>query len=186
MQFVLVISTGVLTSLSAARRRPGALCGTRSDVRAKRIALSDPAAQMAQVGGNAFGAALLAVLTPDGAFLVSSAAMMGAAAILRFGLARRPAAGAADEASLLRDSVRGVRLVFAHAGLRRLLLLGWLVPMFSVAPEALAAPYVAGRGGSPALVGLWLAALPVGMVAGDLLGVWRLSAQRQRSMVGWP
>lgn len=128
------------------------------------------AAQVAQVGGNAFGGALLVVLTPDGAFLVSSAAMVATAAILRFGLARHPVTGAAEGGSLLRDSLRGVRRVFAHAGLRRLLLLGWLVPMFSVAPEALAAPYVAGRGGSAALVGLWLAALPVGIVAGDLLG----------------
>jgi hypothetical protein len=184
MQFVLVISTGVLTSLSSGAQGGLVRSAVPEATYVPARSLLRIAAQVAQVGGNAFGAALLAVLTPDGAFLVSSAAMMGAAAILRFGLAARPATGAADEASLLRDSVRGLRLVFAPAGLRRLLLLGWLVPMFSVAPEALAAPYVAGRGGSPALVGLWLAALPAGMVAGDLLGVWRLSAQRQRSMVG--
>ena len=56
--------------------------------------------------------------------------------------------------------------------------------MFLVAPEALAAPYVAGQNGSPALVGWWLAALPTGLIAGDLLGVWCLSPQRQRRLVG--
>jgi predicted MFS family arabinose efflux permease len=56
--------------------------------------------------------------------------------------------------------------------------------MFFVAPEALAAPYVSGRGGSPALVGLWLAALPVGLIVGDLLGVWFISPRRQRRIIG--
>jgi hypothetical protein len=37
--------------------------------------------------------------------------------------------------ALLRDSLRGVREVFSHASLRRLLILGWLIPMFSVAPK---------------------------------------------------
>ena len=52
-----------------------------------------------------------------------------------------------------------------------MLLLGWLIPMCAVAPEALAAPYVAGKGAQPAFVGLWLAALPVGIIAGDLIAV---------------
>jgi hypothetical protein len=52
-----------------------------------------------------------------------------------------------------------------------------------VAPEALAAPYVAGLGASAALVGIWLVALPVGMIAGDLLGVWRLTSEQQRRIV---
>jgi hypothetical protein len=64
------------------------------------------------------------------------------------------------------------------------MLLGWLVPAFTVAPEALAAPYIAGRGASAALVGWWLAALPVGIIAGDLIGVTFLSARRQRLLVG--
>jgi hypothetical protein len=34
------------------------------------------------------------------------------------------------------------------------------------------------------LVGWWLAALPAGLIAGDLLGVWCLTPQRQRRLVG--
>jgi hypothetical protein len=74
--------------------------------------------------------------------------------------------------------------VFSQVPLRRLLLLGWLVPTFAVAPEAIAAPYVAGQGGSPALIGWWLAALPAGLIAGDLVGVCCLSPQRQRRVTG--
>jgi len=118
------------------------------------------AAQVAQVGGNPLGGLLLVATSPGGAFLISSAALVIAASLVRFGLGQYPVTGATDGTALLRDSLRGVRQVFSYVPLRRLLLLAWLVPMFSVAPEALAAPYVAGQHGSPALVGWWLAALP--------------------------
>jgi predicted MFS family arabinose efflux permease len=141
------------------------------------------AAQAAQVGGNPVGGLLLVALSPGGSFLVSSGLLAAAATLARFGIRQHPIVGAADGSALMRDSLRGLRDVFAQAPLRRLLLLGWLVPMFSVAPEALAAPYVAGRGASAALVGWWLAALPIGIITGDLLGVTFLSPRRQRLVV---
>jgi predicted MFS family arabinose efflux permease len=55
--------------------------------------------------------------------------------------------------------------------------------MFVVAPEAVAAPYVSGHGGSTALVGWWLVALPFGIVAGDVAGVRLLAPRRQRRLV---
>jgi hypothetical protein len=64
------------------------------------------------------------------------------------------------------------------------MLLGWLVPTFAVAPEAVAAPYVADLGGPVALVGWWLVAIPLGVVIGDLAGIWALSPQTQRRLVG--
>ncbi len=142
------------------------------------------ASQVAQVGGNPLGGLLLVAVSPGGAFLISSATLVIAASLARFGLGKHPVTGAPDGTALLRDSLHGVRRVFSHVPLRRLLLLGWLVPMFSVAPEALAAPYVAAQHGSPALVGWWLSALPAGLIAGDLLGVWCLSPQRQRRLAG--
>jgi len=140
-------------------------------------------AQMAQIGGNAAGGALLLLLSPSGAILVNAASFLGAALVVRFGVGALAAAGEAMQASLLHDSLAGIREVFADHELRRLLLLTWLVPMFSVAPEALAAPYVAGIGGSRALVGIWLIALPIGTIAGDVVGVWRFDSNRQRRLV---
>jgi Major Facilitator Superfamily len=180
----LLVGIGTLTSVSSGAQ--GAL--VRSVVPAASYvparSLLRVCAQVAQVAGNAAGGAVLVVLTPAGAFLASGAALAGAALVMRLGLAPHPVPGVAEPTALVRDSLRGLRQVLGHARLRRLLLLGWLVPMFSVAPEALAAPYVAGHGGSQVLVGWWLAALPVGMVAGDLLGVLGLSPGRQRSLVG--
>lgn len=142
------------------------------------------AVQGAQLGGNPVGGLLFVTLSASGSFLAGAALLAVAAALARFGIRSRPAAGAADGTALLRDSLLGVRNVFAQARLRRLMLLGWLVPAFSVAPEALAAPYIAGRGASAVYVGWWLAALPVGIITGDLIGVTFLSARRQRLLVG--
>jgi MFS family permease len=140
-------------------------------------------AQLAQIGGNAVGGALLVILTPSGAILVNAASFGIAALVIRAGVSDVPLAGRRHESHVLRDSLAGMRTVFAIPELRRLLLLSWLVPAFTVAPEALAAPYVAGRGGASSLVGVWLVALPFGMVLGDLAGVWRLGTRSQQRIV---
>jgi hypothetical protein len=141
------------------------------------------AAQLAQLGGNAGAGALLVVLSPSGALLVAAAASALSATTIRLGVSDHETAGEQSEAPLLRDSLRGAREILALPELRRLLLVGWLTPMFIVAPEALAAAYVARHHGSAAVVGWWLVALPIGMIAGDFLGVRLLSARRQRQLV---
>jgi hypothetical protein len=181
---VLLVGTGTLGGISSATQ--GAL--VRSVVPeacyVPARSLIRIASQAAQIGGNPLGGLLIVALSPRSAFLISSAALVTAASLARFGLGPYPVTGAPDGTALVRDSLRGVRQVFSHARLGRLLLLGWLVPMFSVAPEALAAPYVAGHNGSPALVGWWLSALPAGLIVGNLLGVWCLSPRRQRRLAG--
>lgn len=140
-------------------------------------------AQSAQFAGNALGGLLLIVLSPHGLILVNSAALGASALVTRFGLRYRPAAAGAGGEPLLRDSLRGAGAVLGNPELRRLLVFAWLLPPLSVAPEALAAAYVLGRGESRALVGWWLAALPVGVIGGDLLGVWLLTARRQQRLI---
>jgi hypothetical protein len=103
--------------------------------------------------------------------------------LVRFVVGDHANAGAASGAGLVRDSLGGIREVFAERERARLLLLSWFVAMFSVSPEALAAPYVAKHHGSAALVGWWLCALPVGTVTGDVLGVRFASPALQRRLV---
>ena len=181
---LLLVGTSTLTSASSGAQGALVRSAVPEATYVPARSLLRIASQLAQVGGNAFGGLLLVVLTPSGAIGVNSVALVASALLLRFGVRHRPVAGVQGGTGLVRDSLRGLRQVFALTGVRRLVLLGWLVPMFSVWPEALAAPYVAGKGGSPALVGLWLVALPTGMIAGDLLGVLGLSAQWQRRLVG--
>lgn len=181
--FALLLAIGTLSSVSSGARAALVRSSVPADAYVTARSLLRIAAQLAQIGGNAGGGALLVVLSPSGALLVSAATFLCSASTIRLGLADHPHTGERGEARLLRDSLSGARQILAHAELRRLLLVGWLAPMFAVAPEALAAPYVAGHHGSSATVGWWLVALPIGLIAGDFAGVRLLSAQQQRRLV---
>jgi predicted MFS family arabinose efflux permease len=179
----LLLAIGTLSSLSSGARVALARSTVSEDAYVPARSLMRIAAQVAQVGGNAGGGALLVVLTPGGALLVNAASFAFSAAAVRFAVADHPGAGQPSQARLLRDSLRGARTILGYAELRRLLLVGWLAPMFAVAPEALAAPYVAAHHGSETLVGWWLVALPVGMIGGDIAGVRLLTPRQQRRLV---
>jgi predicted MFS family arabinose efflux permease len=179
----LLLTIGTLSALSSGGRVALARSTVSEEAYVPARSLMRIAAQVAQIGGNAGGGALLVVLTPSGAMLVNGASFAFSAAAVRFAVADHPGGGQASQARLLRDSLRGARTILAYAELRRLLLFGWLVPMFAVAPEALAAPYVAAHHGSPVLVGWWLVALPVGLIAGDVAGVRLLTPRQQRRLV---
>ena len=179
----LLLAIGTLSSLSGGARVDLVRSTVPEDAYVPARSLIRIAAQVAQLGGNAAGGALLVVLSPSGALLMNAATFTFSAAAVRFAVADYSNAGQLVQAGLLRDSLRGARTIFAHAELRRLLLVGWLAPMFSVAPEGVAAPYVAAHHGSSTLVGWWLVALPVGVIAGDIAGVRLLTQRQQRRLV---
>ncbi len=179
----LLVAIGTVTGLSSGAR--GAVVrGVVPDIAyVPARSLLRIAAQIAQIAGNAAGGALLVLFTSHEVILVNTLTFLGSATLMGFGLHARSVLPGAIQPTLVRDSLAGLRAVFRLPVLRRWLLLGWVVPTFAVAPEALAAPYVEGRGGSVALVGWWLVAVPVGMIAGDLIGVRFLSLARQRRSV---
>jgi predicted MFS family arabinose efflux permease len=146
-------------------------------------------AQTSQIWGFALGGVLLAVLSPRSLLLLDAASFLASAVLLRVGTRERPAradvaAAGPPRRSVARDSLAGVRLVLSSARLRPLLLLYWLPPAFAIAPEALAAPYVARLGRGPAAVGLLLAAASAGSVVGMVTaGSWLSPSRRLRLMV---
>jgi Transmembrane secretion effector len=179
----LLAAIGTLASVSSGARVALARSTVAEDAYVPARSLMRIAAQVAQLGGNAGGGALLVVLTPGGALLVNAASFAFSAAAVRFAVADHASVGQPGDARLLRDSLRGARRILALTEPRRLLLVGWLAPMFAVAPEALAAPYVAAHHGSSTLVGWWLVALPVGLIGGDIAGVRLLTPRQQRRLV---
>ena len=181
--FALLVGIGTLSSLSGGARATLVRSSVTADAYVPATSLLRISVQLAQVGGNAFGGVLLIVLTTSGALLVDAASFAFSAAIVRLVVDDYANMGERRQATLLRDSLQGARTVFGHVELRRLLLAGWLGPMFAVAPEALAAPYVAHHHGPSAQVGWWLVALPLGIIAGDLFGVRFLTAGQQRRLV---
>lgn len=146
-------------------------------------------AQGAQVLGAALGGVLLVAVSPSGVLAIDAVGHLGTAVLVFVGLrnsprARRPGVdGDGPRRALVGDSLGGLRQVLALPALRRALLLGWAVPFFAVAPEALAAPYVDQAGQPLAAVGWWYVALPLGTIVGDLTAVWALSPPTRRRLI---
>ena len=137
-------------------------------------------AQTSQILGLAVGGALLLVIAPHVAVVVVAATCAASALLIRWGiLDHRPAV--AHRA----PGVRAIGQVLTHRRRRRLLVLGWAVPMAAVAPEALAVPYVVDLGLPAASAGLLLWAAPAGAIAGELLTA-RLLAPRARARAVLP
>jgi predicted MFS family arabinose efflux permease len=179
----LVFGVGTLQSLAGGARALLVRTSVSTSAYVPARSLLRIAGQLAQIGGNAVGGVLLTLLTPSGALLVNASSFLFSATVIRLLVGDQEIESGATARPLVWDSLVGARDVFRNGELRRLLLLGWLVPMFVVAPEALAAPYVSQHGGSTTLVGWWLVALPVGLVAGDIVGVRALTQRQQRRLV---
>ena len=144
--------------------------------------------QVGQIAGTGLGGALVAVFGPRGALLTDTASFVISAAIVTLAVRARPERvdrPAAGRPSLIADSLAGLHDIWSYPAVRRLLLLGWVLPFVGVAPEGLAAPAVAQAGHDPALVGAWMAAIPVGTVLGDLLLVWTVPPRHRRRLT-WP
>jgi MFS family permease len=151
--------------------------------------------QTGQIAGTGLGGLLIAGFGPRGALFVDSASFVVSATVTAIAVRSRPVRSATGQRSadqqpggqpsIVADSLAGIREIWSHTGVRRLLLLGWIVPFVAVAPEGLAAPAVAQSGRTAALVGVWMAAIPVGTVLGDLLAVW-IVPPAHRSRTTWP
>jgi hypothetical protein len=181
---LLLLVTGTVSGVSGGARNAVIPAMVPASAYIPARSLMRITAQATQIGGNAVGGGLLVFVSPRVALMLNVCSYLASALLIRIGTRARPAAQAEVEARLLSDSLRGLRTVLGDPLLRRLLLLNWLVPTFAVAPEALAAPYVSGLGGSDSLVGWWLVAIPLGLVVGDVIAIWAVSADRQARIVG--
>ena len=106
-------------------------------------------AQSAQIVGFGAGGLLLALASPRGALAIDAASFagLGRAAALGADPASRAARWRRGR-SMAGDSLRAVRSVLAHRQVRRIMLFGWLVPAFSVAPR-LSPPRTPATSASP-------------------------------------
>jgi MFS family permease len=139
-------------------------------------------AQSAQVAGFALGGLLLIAVSARGALIIDSLSFVGSALLLRVGTRERTPdrSGDAAEQSIVRASIGNVGRVMKVRRLRRVMLVEWLLPTCAVAPEALAAPYVARLGLPSHAVGFWLTAIPVGTVLADIaVARWLTASQRR-------
>ncbi|MFD9892589.1 MFS transporter [Amycolatopsis sp. NPDC059027] len=121
--------------------------------------------QSAQLLGFAGGGALLTALDPRLALVLDAVTFVLSATFVRFGVHARPAAAPNKEKrkSFFASLGAGGRIAFANSALRTLVIFTWLMGLLPVY-EGIAAPYVSASGGGPQVIGLLLAADPIGSV----------------------
>ncbi len=155
------------------------------DLYERGLALVQMSGQTAQMVGFAAGGLLVAALGPAPALLLDAGTFLLAGALVRVGLADRPAARAAGSprGGHWRDAIAGVADIVGDPRRRSLVALAWTIGCF-VVPEALAAPYAAQVGADATAVGLLMAADPLGSVLGAWLFVRFVPAVRRPALIG--
>ncbi len=140
--------------------------------------------QATQMLGFVVGGALVAVVGTREALGLNALTFLLSGLVL-MGIARRPAPERrGGKLRLWRSTREGAALVFGDPALRSLVGFAWLCS-FSTIPEGLAAPYAATYGKDALYVGVLMAAMPAGMVAGSFVfSRFVRPTSRVRSM-GW-
>ena len=136
-----------------------------------------------QVAGAAVGGLLLAVAGPSGALWLTAATCVLSVAIVRLGLADRPArvTGGRGGAG---ETWRINRALLADPAVRGLLLAQWLPGVLMVGAEGVVVPYAAGLGRESA-AGLILAAAAGGMLTGEFLVARFLGPATRERLTPW-
>jgi MFS family permease len=152
------------------------------------IAANTTTTQAAQVVGYLAGAALATGISPRVAIGIDVATFALSAAFVILGVRPRPSARAREQRShLLREAAEGFRLVFGEPTLRALVILVFVMTMFSIVPEGLAAAWAAETNPDAATrgldQGLIMAAVPIGFVVGGLLFTRLVRAARRERLI---
>lgn len=148
-------------------------------------ALQQVLRQTTQVAGFLIAGALVTVLSPQGALIVDAVTFGLSAIAIRLWVRKRDApARPANRRSLLAETGDGIRLVLGHRVLRPYLILAFVTSGFVYASEGLSAPYAAHLKGGPQVVGILLAAIPIGQAIGALvLGRFVRPAMRSKLVI---
>jgi predicted MFS family arabinose efflux permease len=117
--------------------------------------------RVALLAGAAAAGITIAFVGARTALGVDAAIFVASALLVRFGTRARPAA--ARRPGPLEGLGEGARLVLGNRAIRTLMMLGWLIALYSI-PEGIAAPYAARLGGGPAAAGLVIASGQAGAV----------------------
>ena len=151
------------------------------------------AAAGTQIAGLGAGGVLLAAVPVRWLLLAAGGALVIAAVITRLGLRSRTARAPRSRARTPRGQARGiVRATMAGNAellrdrtVRGLLLAQWLPGWFVAGAESLIVPYTGSLGRPASAAGPLLAAMPAGMLIGDLL-VGRFCAPATRTRLAFP
>jgi MFS family permease len=163
--FLVTLISAPFTSARAALY-PDILAGDRYVV---GTAITLTTLQFAQALGFVAGGAAVALFGVRTSLLVDAGTFIVSALIIRIWVRARPAARAAShpEPKGHLGSLTAIRLTLTDPALRTPMLFGWLVAFYNT-PEGISAPLAAGLGGGAVVLGLILAAQPLGASVGAI------------------
>jgi hypothetical protein len=160
---LLYVTTMAQAPFEAARSAilPDILAGERYALAA---AVMQTSFRVALVAGAAVGGVTVALIGARPALGVDAATFVASAVLVGFGTRARPAAAGPGRGSGgLRQLGEGARLLLGDRAIRTLMMIGWLIALYSI-PEGIAAPYAARLGGGPAAAGLLIASGQAGAI----------------------
>jgi MFS family permease len=143
----------------------------------------------AQILGLGIGGALLAAVPARWLLLAAGVSLTLAAAVIRLGLQPRKAREASEPRAgwhgVISVTLSGHARLLADPVVRGLLLAQWLPAWFATGAEALIVPYTASLGRPASAAGPLLAAVPAGMLLGEVL-VGRFCPAGRRRRLAFP
>src|ERR1700744_1515281 len=119
--------------------------------------------RVALVAGAAVGGAAIAFIGARPARPLAAATFVGSAVLTRWGTRARPAPAVTSSLHPVQQLSDGLRLLLGDRTIRTVMMLGWLIALYSI-PEGIAAPYVARLNGGPLAAGLVVASGQAGAV----------------------
>jgi len=148
-----------------------------------------------QILGLGIGGALLAIVPARWLLLAAGISLTLGAAVIRLGLrphearepyeAREPHAARGGRPGVIGATLSGHVRLFADPVVRGLLLAQWLPAWFATGAESLIVPYTASLGHPASAAGPLLAAVPAGMVLGEVL-IGRFCPPARRRRLAFP
>jgi predicted MFS family arabinose efflux permease len=140
--------------------------------------------QGSQIVGFGLAGLIVAWLSPRQTLLVTVCTFLCSALLLRLGTRSRPARSS-RKAALMRQSLAATGEIMGHPRIRALMLMWWVPPMFFGVAEGVAVPFAADAGAGAVGYGVFLAAMPAGTVASEVLAGTLLDA-RARDRIAIP
>ncbi|MFC4948315.1 MFS transporter [Pseudonocardia sp. GCM10023141] len=181
---VVVVLLGSPHTAAQGALMPELLAG---DLYERGLAVRQITTQTAQLAGFAAGGVLVAAISPSVALLADAATFLASAVVVRLGITDRPRPvppdGHPEGPSGWRGVVAGLVEIVRDPRRSALVALAWIVGCY-VVPEALAAPYATELGAGAAVVGLLMAADPLGSVLGAWLFVRFVPPETRERLVG--
>lgn len=123
--------------------------------------------QLAVLTGFALGGIAVAAIGARSLLIAEVVTFLASALLIGTGTPYTPPGERKSNA--VRDSWSGLQLLFSNAKLRNLILLTWVAPAFSSAPDGLAVAYTAQLGVAAALAGALFTGYATGSVLGELV-----------------